>query len=116
MESKKVIEALMLGGVLVVSMANQTASATNICNNGTAGTITTGSFIQSVFPVKCSANVQVDYVDSTAVLAVTKGMSVKGMHSFGGSTEGGSVKACETASIAYTSPVAGTTAGSNGCS
>lgn len=116
MESKKIVEALMLGGVLVVSMASQTASASPICNNGTAGTITAGSFIQSVFPVKCSSNVTVDYVDSSAVLAVTKGMSAKGMHSFGGSTEGGAVKACETTSITFATPTAGTTTGSNGCS
>jgi hypothetical protein len=116
METKKIVDALILGGVLVVSLGSQAAFAINICNDGVAGTITVGSFIQTVFPVKCSANVQVDYADISALRATTKGMSKKGMHSFGGSTEGGAIKACETASISYTSPIAGTTLGANGCS
>ena len=116
MESKRIVEALMLGGVLVVSMANQTANATAACSDGTASQITAGSFVKQAFNVKCSASVDVDYVDSSGTLAVVKGMSRKGMHSFGGSTDGGSVKVCETTSVSYTAPTAGTTAGSNGCS
>lgn len=108
----------MLGGVLVVSMANQTANATAACTDGVANTagVTAGSFIKQAFNVKCSASVDVDYVDASDTLAVVKGMSRKGMHSFGGSTDGGAVKACETTSITYSAPTAGTTAGSNGCS
>lgn len=116
MESKRIVEALMLGGVLVVSMANQTANATAACTDGVASQVSAGTFIKQAFNVKCSASVDVDYADVNDTLATVKGMSRKGMHSFGGSTEGGSVKVCETASISYTSPVAGTTAGSNGCS
>ena len=119
MESKKIVEALMLGGVLVVSMASQTANATLVCTDGVANTagVTAGSnFVKQTFFVKCSANVDVDVVDSTPTLAVVKGMSRKGMHSFGGSTDGGSVKVCETTSISYAAPTAGVTADKNGCS
>lgn len=117
MESKKIVEMLMIGGVLAVSMASQVASATALCDGtGADKTVTSGTFVQQAFPVKCSANVFTDYVDSSATFASVKGMSQKGMHSFAGSTEGGQVKACETTSATFATPTAGTTSGSNGCS
>lgn len=106
MESKKIVDVLILGGCLV---ASQAAFATAACTNGTATAVTAGSFVVQGFPVKCSANVDVDYNQASATTAGVKGMSRKGMHSFGGDVTGGAVKACETTSAAYAAPTASAT-------
>jgi hypothetical protein len=113
MNSKKTLEALVVGGMLVVS--SQAVFATGICVNGvtqSSGSIPSVSFVKQPFVVKCSANVDVDYVDTDAVTFSARGMSQKGMHSFGGGTAGGAVKPCEVNSIPYAAPVA---AASSGC-
>lgn len=106
MESKKIVDVLILGGCLV---ASQAAFATTACSNGTATAVTAGTFIVQGFPVKCSANVDVDYNDATATTAGVKGISRKGMHFFGGDVTGGAVKACETTSVSYSAPTASAT-------
>lgn len=110
MESKKIIEALMVGGVLVISGANHLAFAANtqVCNEGTASSVASGSFIKQAFTPKCSANVTVNINDVDATVAAVAGMSKKGAHMYGGSTEGGKVEACSSgSSMSYTAPVAG---------
>ena len=103
MESKKIVDVLILGGCLI---ASQAAFATAACTNGTATAVTAGTFVVQGFPVKCSANVDVDYLDSSPTAAGVKGMSRKGMHNFGGDVTGGAVKACETTSVTYAAPTA----------
>ena len=65
MNSKKTVEALMLGGALVVSlgglMSPMVANAATICNlstdgNGSVGTGDTSSFVKVDFKAKCSPN------------------------------------------------------------
>ena len=103
METNKIVDALILGGVLVVSLGSQTAiaAAASACSDGT--------YIQQGFTPKCSAGVYVSVNDATATTAGVKGMSKKGMHNFGGDVVGGNVKACETTSVAYSAPSASTT-------
>ena len=116
MEKKQIAQALMVGGVLVLSMAQQAAfaAAADACTNGAPSTVAgaTDKFVQQGFMPKCSANVTVSANDVSTTLFTVKSMSTKGMHSFGGSSEGGAVAACENSSIAYAAPVAGTA----GCS
>ena len=118
MEKKQIAHALMVGGVLVVSMAAQQpafAAVTVACNQGTAAEVAgaTTNFVVQAFTPKCSANVDVSFNDISTTKATVKSMSSKGMHNFGGSSDGGSIKACETQSVAYAQPTAGA---SDGCS
>lgn len=115
MEKKQIAQALMVGGVLVLSMAQQVASAAavNACSDGLAVQVSTGAFVLQAFTPKCSASVDVSFNDVDATKATVKSMSRKGMHNFGGSSEGGAVKACEATSVAYAAPTAGET---DGCS
>ena len=91
--TKKTLEAVMLGGVLVVTLSNATAA--QICNIGTASYVSgaAGTFVKTSFAPKCSANTLVDAVDNTASFGV-KSASVKGNQYYGGSTEGGGVTMC----------------------
>lgn len=110
METNKIVEALILGGVLVVSLGSQTAAAqANACADGTATAVAVGTFVQQAFTPKCSAGVNVSVNQGNATTAGVKGMSKKGMHNFGGDVAGGNVKACETTSVAYSAPSASTT-------
>lgn len=96
MDSKKIIEAAVLGGVLVVS-ANAFAQ-TAACTSGTAAASVAGgstSFVKSAFTPKCSANVYVSILDSTASFSV-KSNSIKGKSDFGGSTDSGGIAVCST--------------------
>lgn len=109
MDTKKSLEAVVLGGVLMMSM--QSAFAAAACTAGAAGTITAGTtlFVKTAFSPKCSANVTVDVVDSTTSLSV-KSASSKGKTYFGGTTEGGGISACGT----FTT-MGGITASTSGC-
>ncbi len=111
METNKIVEALILGGVLVVSLGSQTAAAqVDACAEGAPKKVTAGTnFIQQEFTPKCSAGVTVSVNDSSTIAAGVHGMSKKGMHSFGGDVVGGSVKACETSSVADKAPAASAT-------
>lgn len=111
METNKIVDALILGGVLVVSLGSQTAiaAAASACSDGTAAAVSAGTYIQQGFTPKCSAGVYVSVNDATATTAGVKGMSKKGMHNFGGDVVGGSVKACETVSVTFAAPTASAT-------
>lgn len=111
METNKIVDALILGGVLVVSLGSQTAfaEAANACADGTAAAVAKGVYVQQAFTPKCSAGVNVSVNQGSATEAGVKGMSKKGMHNFGGDVVGGSVKACETTSVTYAAPSATTT-------
>ena len=106
MDNKKVLEAVIAGGVLVVSL-NVNAAAVNACATGTATTLTSGGYLSVSIVPKCSANVTVSANDQTSSFS-TKGGSVKGKTHFGGSSEGGSVSVCSTFTT-WSAPTAGTT-------
>lgn len=109
MESKKIVEAVVLGGVLLVS-ANAFAQTT-VCSGGTGAAISgsTTDFVKVAFTPKCSANTAVSVAQNSATLGV-KAASTKGKTAFGGSTEGGGITVCSTFST-YAAP----TAVANGC-
>ena len=116
MKKKAMNRALAVGGVLVVSMAQQVCwgAAQDICSDGVGVEVVghESSFVKASFTPKCSANVTVSANAVDAMLFTVKSMSKKGRHSFGGTSNDGMVFACETESIAWTPPSAGA---SNGC-
>ena len=112
MNTKKTLEAVIAGGVLVVSL-NANAQV-NACSNGVNATLTgntAGSFIagSASITTRCSANVVVSVLDSTMSFA-GKSNSMKGKSFFGGTTEGGAVSVCSTFGT-WTAP----TASASGC-
>lgn len=105
---------LVVGGVLAVGTLNAYAASVVTCANA-AGTSIVGnssSFIKDTFTPKCSGGVSVAFIDNASSLGVKAGSS-KGMHTFGGSTEGGGITQCESSSVA--SPTTGLTAMNLGC-
>jgi|SRR5690606_3849805 len=95
--TKKTLEALLVGGVLVVSMSN--AHSAVVCTTGAGislgGDAASTSFVKTVFTPKCSANSVVDIVDLGPSFGAM-GASTKGNQIYGGSTEGGGVTLCTT--------------------
>lgn len=107
---------LVVGGVLAVGMLNAYAATTGTaCTEGVASSIAgaAGSFVKDTFTPKCSGGVSLGYNDSATSMGVKSGSS-KGMHTFGGGTEGGGVTQCESSSIASPHTQA-TSAAANGC-
>jgi len=106
---------LVVGGVLAVGMMNAYAASATACTTGTPTSIAgaTGSFVKDTFTPKCSGGVTLGYNDSATSMGVKAGSS-KGMHTFGGGTEGGGVTQCESSSIASPHTLA-TSAAANGC-
>ena len=94
--TKKALEAVLVGGVLVVSL-NNAAHAVTACTTGVATAVqgSNTAFVKTTFTPKCSANVAVDVIDTGAQFGV-KGASAKGNQIYGGSSEGGSVSMCTT--------------------
>jgi hypothetical protein len=109
--TKKTLEAVMLGGVLVVTL--NSAMATQVCNLSTGSYMpgAAGTFVKTSFAPKCSANTLVDAVDNTTSFGV-KSASVKGNQYYGGSTEGGGVTMC---SQITGTPTLQTANGGTGC-
>ena len=105
---------LVVGGVLAVGMLNAYAASSTACTTGTPTSIAgnAGSFVKDTFTPKCSGGVSLGYNDSATSMGVKAG-SAKGMHTFGGGTEGGGVTQCESSSIA--NPHSSVTAQANGC-
>jgi len=115
MEIKKGTELVVMGGVLALSLAAPFAEAGTAASTGVAtastATVTTGaagSYVLEGFNLNISANVALSYDGNTTAVGVKSG-SLKGMHTFGGSSNGGSVKQCECASVA-SSAIAGSVA------
>jgi hypothetical protein len=96
--TKKSLEAILVGGVLVVSLnAHAQNAQQQVCSTGGGTALTAGgtSFVKTVFTPKCSANSVVTVVDDGASFGV-RGASTKGNQIYGGSTEGGGVTMCTT--------------------
>ena len=111
--TKKTLEAVLVGGVLVVSLNAQADIV--VCTTGVGqsigGNAASTSFVKTVFTPKCSANSVVDIIDAGASFGV-RGASTKGNQIYGGSTEGGGVTMCTTFGAW---PGIGTTTASAGC-
>ena len=97
---RKISQALMLGGSLVLSLAaTQAVAATGTACSAGVGTQLTGNtsnFVKVTFTPKCSANTAVNYNDSGDAFAV-QGASTGGKITYGASTNGGAPTACSTA-------------------
>ncbi|MER2540188.1 MAG: hypothetical protein ABTQ26_13190 [Azonexus sp.] len=105
MNSKKKVEAVLLGGALIVTLGGALlptdASAADICSLSTSGigeTITGSveSFVKVTFTAKCSPNTVVKFSQTTQAFAA-QGGSKKGNFRYGSSSEGGGgAKQCAT--------------------
>lgn len=104
MDIKKTAELVMIGGMLVISTANTAAQAASISPSASATVrdVTSGEaggYVLEAFKLNLSANVSLAY-DGNATAVAVKSASQKGMHTFGGTSNGGSVKQCEATSLA----------------
>ena len=127
MNSKKSVEAILLGGALVVTIGGTMmpldASAQVICSlstNGIGSTVTgnTASFVKSSFSAKCSPNTVVSFTQSETA-AAAKGGSQKGSYVFGATSEGGGgAVACGGTTVSAPHTAAGTAPANatDGCS
>lgn len=100
--NKKVIVA---GGVFAITLAApmMAEAATDIASAATAQTVSVaasaaGGYVVEAFNLNLSAHTSLSY-DGNATAVGVKSANSKGMHTFGGSSAGGSVKACETTSV-----------------
>lgn len=88
----KLIKFVLAAGVFAASTG--AFAADNVCSASSAGSASvtaTSNFIVNSFTAKCSANVHMDYVETTSAVGVCAG-SKKGNKKYGGSSEGGAVK------------------------
>lgn len=99
MKHRKTIEAIALGGALVVTVGSAflpmdaVAATGTACNNSTTGSGSaisgdSASFAKTNFTPKCSPNTVVKYNDAGNAFAV-QGASLKGNVVYGSSSEGG---------------------------
>lgn len=110
--SKHTTKMVVLGGLLVASMHSHGA---NGCTAG-LGIAVPGSdatFVKDTFTPKCSKAVYLDYVDSATSIGVMAA-SQKGMHTFGGFSDGGGIFQCESSSVATPEASVGSVT-ANGC-
>lgn len=120
MEIKKITEAILVGGVLAVSMTasmNANAAVVAIASAATAQSqnvpVASLAFLQQAANITLSANTALAY-DGDTTAAGVQAMNSKGMLTFGGSTAGGAVKACAPGtSMAFAAPSTATI--STGC-
>ena len=118
MKIKNLVQGVMVGGTVVVSMGAAQAAdialdtASYICGTQTLATISTSvGFISTGFVPRCSTNTDVSVlatVGSVAVLAASR----KGKTYYGGTTTAGTPSACSyTVAATYTASAAA----ANGC-
>lgn len=115
--NKKVIVA---GGVFAVTlMAPMMAEAAAVPSSASSQTISiasgaAGGYVVESFSLNVSAHTALDYIGGPTVVGVKAGNS-KGMHTFGGSSAGGAVKACETSSVTDPAASLGAAGTATGC-
>lgn len=98
---------VVAAGVLAINLMapmEAQASATAITSAASAQTVAVasgaaGGYVVSGFNLNISAHTSLAYDGDTTAVGV-KAANSKGMHTFGGSSNGGSVKACESSSVA----------------
>jgi len=120
MDLKKTTEVIAVGSVLAISVlaavdANATLAVTSASTAQTVAVTAgaAGSYVVTAFNLNVSANTSVGFNGNPTQVAV-QSANVKGMHHFGGSSQGGSVSACETTSVA-TPTASDPTATGTGC-
>lgn len=120
MEMKKITEAVLVGGMLavVITASSEAGAATSVSSSSTGQSVavTAGSangFVQTDFNLMLSANTSMQFSGDNTAIAVNAA-HLRGMHHFGGSTYGGSVKACEASSVSLPTATAPSSP-SNGC-
>lgn len=115
----KSTKIVVMGGVLAIGLLSQAQAAGNACSSGTGVAIAgnSASFIKDSFTPKCSTGVEASFAQSTTAVSVRSGSS-KGMHTFGGTSDGGGVAQCESSSVSAPATTAATAPASatNGCS
>ncbi|MGQ5524087.1 hypothetical protein ACUHMQ_12605 [Chitinimonas sp. PSY-7] len=114
---KKKTEVVIMGSILaltVMAPLNANAGKVGFTAVPTARTayFPVGDYVLEEFTLNVSANVAMNFNHDQTGAAVTAA-SNKGMHTFGGTTHGGSVKQCESSSLA--NPVPGIPDLTNGC-
>ncbi|MGQ5524753.1 hypothetical protein ACUHMQ_16035 [Chitinimonas sp. PSY-7] len=108
MDMKKTTEVVVMGSMLALTLAaplNAHAAETKIAATTKAKTETvgTGTYVLEPFTLNISANVAMSYDSDATRVAVTTA-NEKGMHTFGGTSNGGSVRQCESSSLSAPKP------------
>ncbi|PHV10380.1 hypothetical protein [Chitinimonas sp. BJB300] len=106
MDARNKTELVVMGGMLALSLAAPFAHAGSVtsCSGDVKAqqadiqSSAAGGYVLEAFKLNCSANVVLAY-DGDATAVGVKSASKKGMHTFGGSSNGGSVKQCEPTSV-----------------
>jgi hypothetical protein len=119
MDTKKIAEAVLVGGVVAISLAQPVFAADNYAlaasASGSTQAITSGDFagyVQIPISVFTSSNVAASIVGDITGVGVNTA-STKGMRTFGATTAGGAVVSCQTTSVS--APTPGTPTSSSGC-
>lgn len=107
MDMKKTAHIVLTSGVLAVGLTTAlqaNAAGTSITSKASAQTVdvasgAAGGYVVEAFKLNISAHTALTYDGNTTAVGVKTGNS-KGMHTFGGSSNGGAVKACQKESIA----------------
>jgi hypothetical protein len=103
MDMKKTAEVLVLGSMLAVSVSAN-AQLVPAQTKAQVSDVLLSSYVLETFKLNISANVAVQYDDTTATAVAITSASTKGMHSFGATSNGGSVRQCESTSLAAPTP------------
>ncbi|QDQ26273.1 hypothetical protein FNU76_07810 [Chitinimonas arctica] len=113
MQVKKSTELVVVGGMLALSLISSYADAAAVVisdsptsQTATVATASAGGYVLEEFRLNLSANVKLAYDGDGQAVAVKTG-NKKGMHTFGGSSNGGSVKQCEATSLASSAVLSG---------
>lgn len=112
MDMKKAAEIVVMGSMLAVSMA-ATAGGVTATTKAQTAVVNTGTYVLESFTLNVSANVGMNWDDTDPQAVAVTSANTKGMHTFGGTSNGGSVKQCESTSV--TSPTPGTPDLTKGC-
>lgn len=125
MKTKNLSKVIMLGGAVVSMMSAAPVFADGNCDAATGGITTSttlaagaeNGLVESPLTMYCSNNVYLGWAaNATGTEVAVRAGSKKGMHTFGVSSRGGSVRACETTSLTAPHTTARTvTAGEDGC-
>ncbi len=116
MQHAKKIEVVLSGVALAVTLSAPAVSyAASACTTGVGSSVVgnTASFVKDTFTPKCSAGVNVNYTQSSSAISVNAAHP-SGMHTFGGTSEGGGVIQCESSSVTNPTPLT-PAAATNGC-
>jgi len=107
MDIKKATEVVVMGSMLALTVAaplNVQAGTISAQNKAQTAAISTGVYVLEPFTLNISANVAMQYEDTDPKVVAVTTANQKGMHTFGGTSNGGSIKQCEASSVAAPVP------------